>query len=57
MEGEQPDILVSRLLGTELGTQATWVTSCPMGREGETGSVCLPNRTLKASSMAEGKDF
>lgn len=55
-QGEQPDILFSRLLGIETGTQAD--NQLPDGQGGrEMGSTCMPSRALKVHSTVAGKDF
>lgn len=64
-QGEQPNVVFSRLLGTELGTQPTLQTSCPMGKgRSKTGpSACLAAgkvrrcRALEADSTVDREDF
>lgn len=56
--GSSQNTLYSRLRGTQLGTQATWTTSCPVGREGERGClVCMLNRKMQVRFPAEGRDL
>lgn len=62
---EEPDVPFSRLLGTELGAQATLRLSCPRDEEGvrQAPPACQAagkvrwRRTLKVDVTVEGEDF